>query len=113
MPLSHPPLALVSLYVVLVGRGRRPGIYDDWDAAEAQTSGFSNGRTKKFRSLDEAFAYWAANVPDAAPELHFHHTSPARQERGTAFYVRDGLVLRRDVGGAEAETIVALLRGSV
>ncbi len=55
-----------KLYVV--GRGRRPGIYQTWEEAKAQVDGYPGARYKSFANLAEAkaaFAEWSGQSMDS------------------------------------------------
>lgn len=41
-------------YYYAVAVGRKPGIYNTWDEAKDQVSGFSYGRHQKFKTKEEA-----------------------------------------------------------
>lgn len=98
-------------YVVLPGAGRRPGIYTDWDSAEAQTKGFRNGRARKFASLALAESYWYDNVLDAEPEVFSVSGFTKAETRATLVYVgRDGLQLSRTIEGILAERVLRFMR---
>jgi len=43
-----------SGYHYAVAKGRKPGIYDNWDECKSQVDGFKGARYKKFSSLEEA-----------------------------------------------------------
>ena len=47
----------MAWYVVF--RGRKPGVYRDWHACNAQVSGFSNCSFRSYRSQDEALAAYS------------------------------------------------------
>lgn len=96
-------------YVVAPDRGRRPGIYDDWERTKAQTDGYPNGQPKRFASLARALAYWAEVAPDTEPDLYL---TGEPSERGTLLYLgRDGEYLQGEVEGEVAERVVRFLLG--
>lgn len=113
--MTHPPSLHPSgddrIYVVAPGRGRRPGIYDDWERTKAQTDGYPNGQPKRFASLAQAMAYWTEVAPDTEPDLYLRSEL---SECGTLLYLgRDGEYLQGEVEGEVAERIVRFLRGLV
>ena len=48
-----------KFYAVAVGR--RPGIYDNWDAAYKQVQRYSDALHKSFKTLEEVFIYMYEN----------------------------------------------------
>ncbi|MBI5878115.1 MAG: viroplasmin family protein [Chloroflexi bacterium] len=56
-----------------VRRGKRPGIYDTWDACSAQVTGFAGAQFKSFATRAEADAYLAG--------ARQAHTSASRAEK--------------------------------
>lgn len=61
------------IYVVPFGRGRLPGIFDDWDEANAQVIGFRNNLVRRFPTVELALAYWAKMSPGVEPCFYFIH----------------------------------------
>ena len=50
-----------------VGRGRRTGVFTDWDTAHAQVTGFNGHRVRKFKSEASARAYVAKVRAEKTP----------------------------------------------
>lgn len=48
----------------VVWRGHSPGIYDSWEEARQQTTGFPGAQYKSFNDLDEATAAYRGNPSD-------------------------------------------------
>ncbi len=62
-PNSPPILPHGPYWVVPPGRGRVPGIYDDYDATERQTYRFPNGRSYRRSTLGDARRKWSEEAP--------------------------------------------------
>ena len=72
---NNPPTTTSDrLYVIPPGRGREPGIYDDWDQTNAQVKGFKNGQAKRVGSIGDALDYWSRVAPGTEPKFYFVHT---------------------------------------
>lgn len=55
-------MRLAKQKVYAVRRGRRPGIYSSWPAAEAEVRGYGGAEFKSFATLSEAEAYMRAEA---------------------------------------------------
>ncbi len=53
----------------VVSSGWEPGVYEDWSAAEAASSGHSPDHKRKFNSREKAFDFYIASVSRVAPHL--------------------------------------------
>ena len=61
----------MAWYVVF--RGRKPGVYRDWHACNAQVSGFSNCSFLSYRSQDEALApYYGFYAQEGTSRSQYH-----------------------------------------
>jgi hypothetical protein len=58
-----------KFYAVTVGRV--PGIYDDWDEVERQTTRFSGAKQQGFSTEEEARAFFEEYMHDSIPQLGF------------------------------------------
>ena len=66
-----------------VKAGRKPGIYQTWDACRAQVHGYSGALYKKFDAKKDAEAYMdAEDSASVAPTK----TSPRKGKRGFALF---------------------------
>jgi hypothetical protein len=68
-------------YAVTVGRV--PGIYDDWDEVERQTTKFSGAKQQGFSTVEEARAFLEDYMHSPMPQLGFGGESMGRLENFT------------------------------
>ena len=81
-----------------VSRGRQTGIYDDAEAACAQTRGYRGARSRSFKSLAEAEVFLREEAPGASLAVHTSHgkcnAAPASLKEGKSPRLRGSKVSR-------------------
>ena len=71
-----------------VKAGKVPGIYETWDEAQAQVSGFSGAEHKSFKTREEALAYMGDGWEPAAASASKEEEKPVSLPIGTPAYAQ-------------------------
>ena len=91
LAVKKPKKEKVRFYAVV--RGRKTGIFEDLEAAEASTSKFPGSRSRSFKSLADAEAFMRDEMPNA--NLILHRSEQINQKHGRASGGRSSKSLSR------------------